>query len=55
MLYEDLGQALAMSSVEFQEGLAALQDKRRPEFSRAASADPQTDGLPSSILSEDSR
>jgi 2-(1,2-epoxy-1,2-dihydrophenyl)acetyl-CoA isomerase len=47
MLYEDLGQALAMSSAEFREGLAALREKRRPDFVTAASLDAQNDGLPS--------
>jgi 2-(1,2-epoxy-1,2-dihydrophenyl)acetyl-CoA isomerase len=48
MLYEDLGQALAMSSAEFKEGLAALRDKRMPDHLAAALADPSPDGLPSS-------
>ncbi|HSW17542.1 MAG TPA: enoyl-CoA hydratase/isomerase family protein [Ramlibacter sp.] len=46
MMYEGLGQALAMSGAEFQEGLAALIEKRKPDHLRAALADPITDGLP---------
>jgi len=49
MLYEDLGQALAMSSAEFKEGLAALREKRKPDYLGAALADPVSDGLPSSV------
>jgi 2-(1,2-epoxy-1,2-dihydrophenyl)acetyl-CoA isomerase len=48
MLYEDLGQALAMSSAEFKEGLSALVEKRRPDHLAAALADPVSDGLPAS-------
>jgi 2-(1,2-epoxy-1,2-dihydrophenyl)acetyl-CoA isomerase len=48
MLYEDLGQALAMSSAEFQEGLLALREKRRPDFVGAAVSDSENDGLPPS-------
>jgi 2-(1,2-epoxy-1,2-dihydrophenyl)acetyl-CoA isomerase len=48
MLFEDLGQALAMQSVEFHEGLAALRERRKPDHLRAALADPTPDGLPSS-------
>jgi 2-(1,2-epoxy-1,2-dihydrophenyl)acetyl-CoA isomerase len=47
MLYEDLGQALAMSSAEFREGLTALREKRRPNFAAAAASDAENDGLPS--------
>jgi 2-(1,2-epoxy-1,2-dihydrophenyl)acetyl-CoA isomerase len=46
MLYENLGQALAMSSVEYREGLAALVEKRSPDFVKAAADDEQGDGLP---------
>ena len=45
-LYEGLGQALAMSSAEFQEGLGAMVDKRKADFPAAAAADPVGDGLP---------
>lgn len=48
MLFEDLGQSLAMSSAEFKEGLAALQEKRKPDHFAAALADPISDGLPPS-------
>lgn len=46
MLYEDLGQALAMSSVDFAEGLSALRERRRPDHLAAAAADTTNDGLP---------
>jgi len=46
MLFEDLGQALAMSSTEFQEGLVALREKRKADHMRAALAGPVSDGLP---------
>ena len=52
MMFEDLGQSLAMSSAEFQEGLAALREKRKPDFIAAAKADPHGDGLPSSLADE---
>jgi 2-(1,2-epoxy-1,2-dihydrophenyl)acetyl-CoA isomerase len=48
MLFEDLGQSLAMSSAEFHEGLAALREKRKPDHLRAALDDPTPDGLPPS-------
>ena len=48
-LYEELGQAMAMSSVEFKEGLSALVEKRKPDFVSAAAADPVSNGLPPSI------
>ena len=48
MLYEDLGQSLAMSSAEFKEGLAALIEKRKPDYLSASLTDPVSDGLPSS-------
>lgn len=47
MDYEDLAQSLAQSSLEFQEGLAALTEKRKPDFLGAAQARPLNDGLPS--------
>ena len=53
MLFEDLGQSLAMSSAEFQEGLAALREKRPPDFVAAAQADLHGDGLPSSVAAAD--
>lgn len=46
MLYEDLGQVLAMSSVEFAEGLNALREGRRADHRKAALADTTNDGLP---------
>lgn len=52
MDYEDYGQALAMSSVEFREGLAALVEKRQPDYRRAAAEGAKNDGLPSSIRDE---
>ncbi|GGM16669.1 enoyl-CoA hydratase [Pseudooceanicola nanhaiensis] len=48
-LYEELGQAMAMSSAEFKEGLGALVEKRKPDFVAAAAADPVSNGLPPSI------
>lgn len=48
-LYEELGQAMAMSSVEFKEGLSALVEKRKPDFVNAAATDPVSNGLPPSI------
>jgi len=48
-LYEELGQAMAMSSVEFKEGLSALVEKRKPDFISAVAADPVSNGLPPSI------
>jgi 2-(1,2-epoxy-1,2-dihydrophenyl)acetyl-CoA isomerase len=47
MLYEDMGQSLAMSSAEFREGLAALREKRKPDYAQANMSD-FNDGLPSS-------
>lgn len=38
-LYEGLGQALAMSSPEFEEGLTALMGRRKPDFTAAVKAD----------------
>jgi len=46
MLYEDLGQVLAMSSAEFIEGLEALRSGRKADHLAAALADPTNDGLP---------
>ena len=51
MEYEGLGQVLAMSSVEFREGLAAVVDKRKPDFAAVAAKDPKSDGMPSSAAS----
>lgn len=48
MLFEDLGQALAMSSAEFREGLDALREKRKPDRLGVLAAAPPFDGLPSS-------
>lgn len=48
MAYEGFGQVLAMSSVEFQEGLQALIEKRTSDPLGAAQAVPYNDGLPSS-------
>jgi 2-(1,2-epoxy-1,2-dihydrophenyl)acetyl-CoA isomerase len=47
MDYEGFGQVLAMSSAEFQEGLSALVEKRRPDYARAVEASPVSDGMPS--------
>ena len=47
MDYEDLGQVLAMSSVEFREGLQALIEKRPADPRGVAAATPYNDGLPS--------
>lgn len=52
MLYEDLGQVLAMSSPEFREGIAAAREKRKPDFLGAALAGEFNDGLPASIRKE---
>ncbi|WP_108259455.1 enoyl-CoA hydratase/isomerase family protein [Mangrovicoccus ximenensis] len=49
MDYEDFGQVLAMSSVEFREGLQALIEKRPSDPQAAAAAIPYNDGLPSSV------
>jgi 2-(1,2-epoxy-1,2-dihydrophenyl)acetyl-CoA isomerase len=49
MLFEDLGQSLAMSSAEFKEGLSALIEKRKPNYQAASEADPVSDGLPPSL------
>ncbi len=46
MDYEGFGQVLAMSSAEFQEGLAALLKKRPPDYIKAAMANPVSDGMP---------
>ena len=48
MELEGLGQALAMSSAEFREGLAALIEKRAPDYIGAATASFGSDGLPPS-------
>lgn len=48
MEQEGLMQVLAMSSAEFQEGLSALIEKRKPDYQGAALAEAQTDGLPAS-------
>jgi len=47
MEYEGFGQVLAMSSAEFQEGLAALTEKRAADFVGAAAAC-ASDGMPGS-------
>jgi len=49
MDYEDLAQSLAQSSLEFQEGLSALTEKRKPEFLRAVQSRPLNDGLPAAV------
>jgi 2-(1,2-epoxy-1,2-dihydrophenyl)acetyl-CoA isomerase len=53
MSCEGLGQALAMSSAEFREGLSALVEKRVPDYLGAAMASPITDGMPTSISKAD--
>jgi 2-(1,2-epoxy-1,2-dihydrophenyl)acetyl-CoA isomerase len=55
MLYEDLGQALAMSSAEFREGLAALREKRRPDYLGASLSGEFNDGLPASTRGDGPR
>lgn len=52
MDYEDLGQVLAMSSAEFREGLAALLEKRKPDYVGAAQAGAFNDGLPSALAND---
>ncbi|MBB3181088.1 enoyl-CoA hydratase/isomerase family protein [Variovorax sp. Sphag1AA] len=42
--FEGFGQVLAMSNPEFREGLAALIEKRRPDFVGAAAAAPHNGG-----------
>lgn len=54
MDYEDFGQVLAMSSPEFREGLAALVEKRRPDFEGASRAVSPFDGMPSASESDQS-
>lgn len=46
MLYENLGQVLAMSGVEFAEGLDALRSGRQADQLQAALADTTNDGMP---------
>lgn len=46
MLYENLGQVLAMAGAEFEEGLTALREGRKADHAKAALADPTNDGLP---------
>lgn len=48
MDYENFGQVLAMSSVEFREGLAALVEKRNADFPGASDRGDFNDGLPPS-------
>jgi hypothetical protein len=52
VLYEDLGQSLAMSSAESKEGLNALIERHKPDFLAAAERDPTSNGLPLSMPSE---
>lgn len=47
MDYEDYAQVLAQSGPEFDEGLAALVEKRRPDYQAAARAAGGSDGMPS--------
>lgn len=47
MDYEDYAQVLAQSSPEFEEGLAALVEKRSPDYEGAAAAQGFSDGMPS--------
>lgn len=46
---EGMGQVLAMSSPEFREGLAALIEKRAPDYLTAVRDAPENDGMPASI------
>jgi 2-(1,2-epoxy-1,2-dihydrophenyl)acetyl-CoA isomerase len=52
MLYEDLGQSLAQSSAEFNEGLEALKARREADFLSASESDPVSNGLPRSLSGE---
>lgn len=47
MDYEDFGQVLAQSGAEFDEGLAALVEKRKPDYEAAAKQAGFSDGMPS--------
>jgi 2-(1,2-epoxy-1,2-dihydrophenyl)acetyl-CoA isomerase len=46
MTYEDFGQVLAMSSMEFREGLSAAVERRPADYMGASQAQPFNDGLP---------
>ncbi len=48
MDYEDYAQVMAQSGPEFDEGLAALVEKRKPDYQAAAKAAGFSDGMPSS-------
>lgn len=47
MDYEDMAQVMAQSGPEFEEGLAALREKRKPDYQAAAKAHGFSDGMPS--------
>lgn len=47
MDYEDLAQVMAQSGPEFGEGLAALKEKRKPDYLEAAKRAGFSDGMPS--------
>lgn len=47
MDYEDLAQVMAQSGPEFGEGLAALTEKRKPDYEAAAKTAGFSDGMPS--------
>lgn len=47
MDYEDYAQVLAQSGPEFEEGLAALKEKRKPDYGEAARQAGFSDGMPS--------
>lgn len=49
MDYEDYAQVMAQSGPEFGEGLAALVEKRKPDYQAAAKREGFSDGMPSSL------
>jgi 2-(1,2-epoxy-1,2-dihydrophenyl)acetyl-CoA isomerase len=52
MLFEDLGQSLAMAGAEFHEGLQALRERRPADHLKAVSQDTTNDGLPVAAASK---
>ena len=53
MDYEDYAQVMAQSGPEFGEGLAALVEKRKPDYAAAAKAEGFSDGMPSSMKDDE--
>lgn len=49
MEQEGFAQVLAMSSAEFKEGLAALVERRSPDYRGAVEREPYNDGMPSAL------